>query len=513
MNNSKDNPLSGILSKRTNLGEILLVAFIIAFGTNIVVSSLVSFSFFDSKIFIWVGLLIVIFAFIYLSMRMLSHREFNKKIKASIIYDVKNKRVVGVNNYNYSNDIFKYFNSAFNESRDIKAIWEISYLDNVNSNQNKTKSMQLIEEVTEYILLDTVSRHLNSYFNSEDIAKNNTTIINRNEISEVITKNRFLELFSKPMNERFAFINEGVTLDEEKHIERSSKGNFYKNFELELPENSKLVREKDGSITIKNKRFMLNFKVDFKGVNSSSIPYEYLKIFHKLNITDYKQFQIDINTKIKFNYSTFISNKGWEYYNWLDSLIKRIEDNFCPIKFREEINWTSNQLILKYLENEMVNTRNFGGEVSTKAIANKETFIFYANSNHGMYSNIWSNLNSGTYFNKFLSTDISKIAIEKLMSQKQKGNLSNLDVLGVYFKDDGSKSVFKIKIEDFIYDDEKVDFKFVNLKELSIKSTDLLNTIDKEYNYYYEGSQLIVCIDEDIQKLLSKVKPHLVVSQ
>lgn len=393
----------------------------------------------------------------------------------------------------YSNNVFSYFNYAFNESKDIKAIWENNYLDSIKI-EREHKGLKLIEEVTEYILLDTVSKHLQSYFSSEKISKNKTTVLYRNEISEVITKNNFLDLFSKPKEERSAFINP----------QESSTDSYFKEFELELPEKSQLIREKDGSITIKNMRFSLNFKINYRD-KSPLIPMEYISLFYDLGRAECEQFQFEIKTKIKFNYSTFISNKGWEYYSWLDSLLKNVEDDFCPIKFSKDINWTSNQLLIDYFHKKTVITDK---ELENSTMKN-ETYIFYSKSDIG--NSIWSEKEYASYNNKYLSTDISKEAIESLIDKKKRGELEKLDVLGVYYKDEGSKAVYKISLKDFIYDDNKVQIKFINHEELPIKSSDLLNFINNNFNRKYnytvgtEG-QLIVCIDKEVQYLVNGAK-------
>jgi len=506
LGNFRNSPLSKVLNNKTNLAEILLVAFVIALGTSIIASSIVSLSFFDAKIFIWVGILIVALAFIYLTIRMLSNSEYNKKIKANIIFDKKKDEVVKIKNYDYSEKVYDYLTYAFNEDENIKAVWDRNTLNTDENHNEKSKSMKLIEEVTEYNLLDKVSEHLNTYFNSQYIGEDNITIIDRNDISDIITSNNFLDLFSKPMDERSAFLNDEQSLRKEKRVvQASSQKSLYSKFELKVPKDSELIREKDESITIKNKLFTLNFKVDFTGIPSAEIPSDYLKTFHQLGANEYNQYDIDITIKIKFNKSTFISNKGWEYYNWLDSLINKIEEDFCPIKFKEEINWKSNQLILDYLQNQMKHSLN-----STKPIKNNKTYLFYAN--YEAKGDIWTNEKFNSYAEFLLKSEKAKLAINELLNQAEQDNLENIDALGIYYKGNGLESVSRLKLESFaLKSDNSVEFDFINLEKTSITAKEISKVIDKEFGYNYDReNQFIVCYEENIDELLERSQKETV---
>jgi hypothetical protein len=359
MKENHKQSLSFILSSRANIIELIVIAFFLAIGTNIIVSSIAGFDFFNPNVFIYIGLGIVVLSFLYLIWRIIKNRSFRKEIVSSAIYKEKDNKIIDVPYYNFSNNLSNYLEYAFNENQDIKAIWERHKLLKLDSNKKtvrkNTNSGKLLIEATEYIILDKISTHLSDYFNNEKLNINNISEIKRDDISDILIKNRFLDLFSKPMNERSAFLDYDNTKKQpNKEVIMSYKnGHFFNKFKLKLPKGSKVIRNEDSSILIKNKRFSIKISVEYEGYGSMGIPYSFIRYFLNLNLTEYRQLEIKVNFDVKFNLNTFISLLGWEYYKWIDSLLKELEDEISSEHFSKKIHWESNEVILEFLENRL----------------------------------------------------------------------------------------------------------------------------------------------------------------
>jgi hypothetical protein len=360
---SSDRPLENILASRTNIIELLIVGFFIAFGTNIMVSSIIEFEFFKPKKFVFVGLGIVIMSIFYLTFKVVRNRNFIKVIEGSIIYEKESNRIMDVPRYHYSSEVARYFEYAFNENKDIEMLWEKSKLSSIYevNNIENVSSVKLIKEITEYIVLDRLSIHLTDYFNDDSIDNNNIVKLNREDLSDIIMKNRFLDLFSKPMNERSGFINDKEEVSA--NVLRSSvNGHFFNRFELTLPKNSKIIRNKDSSISIKNKRFSIRISVSFDGMSNSNIPYNYIESILNMNISTYSQFETIVKVDVKFNLITYISLLGLKYYNWIDSLLNKLEEIFSSNQFAKSIDWEKNELIINYIKDNILNLMEDTGE-------------------------------------------------------------------------------------------------------------------------------------------------------
>ncbi|MGC2571956.1 MAG: hypothetical protein WA364_10640 [Candidatus Nitrosopolaris sp.] len=147
--------------------------------------------------------------------------------------------------------MFRYFEAAFAESQDIKRIWDKSFEKKSQLKTDREEAFvreflnkpdkRLIKEATEYYVLDALSLRLNTYFNDTKFKEENLKKLERNDISNILPENRFLDLFSRPMLERAAFIDDCRSRN--KNVYQSSKsGTAYDQFELVLTKNTSVSR-------------------------------------------------------------------------------------------------------------------------------------------------------------------------------------------------------------------------------------------------------------------------------
>ncbi|MFS0558701.1 hypothetical protein [Brevibacillus sp. 179-C1.2 HS] len=514
MKNSQDRPLSHILSNRTNIIELIVVGFFIAFGTNIMVSSIIEFDFFKPNIFIYIGSSIVIISFLYLVLRLLKIRKFTKVIESSIIYHKNKNTLVNIPRYEYSEKMVRYFEYSFRENKDIKAIWEKNKLNDLFQSDGNSvikkgvNSKKLVKEATEYLILDILSTHLTDYFNNDELDRKNIEKIERDKISDIIVKNRFLDLFSKPMSERSGFLDEKST-SAENVVVSYRNGYYFNKFELVLPKKSKFLRSEDSTILIKNKRFSMKIKVIFDGYSNNNIPYSYIGYFNNLSMREYSQLSVLVQIEVKFNLITFVSLLGWEYYKWIDSLLQKFDLVMSSEEFPKTINWSSNEVILAYLDTRLPNYSrgqyfNNGGKLDKGELKQKELFVFHANVRNRKFGKIWEELSEGTYSESFLKTQLSESSIQKLLQYKVQGQLNKLDVLGVYYNDDNTRMAYKIELTDFIKEQGRVRFTFKQVQDTKIKSSDVLQVLGHKYSHKTDKPQFIVSIEYDMYQLLEE---------
>jgi hypothetical protein len=124
---------------------------------------------------------------------------------------------------------------------------------------------RLIMEATEYFILEMLSTHLTDYFNDEKFKEENLTTIERKDIPHVLLENRFLNLFSKPMEERAAFKDRYIP----KGIRGSSQvgGAEFSYFDLILPTKSKVSRIDEKTFEISTQKFSLQVTISYMGTD------------------------------------------------------------------------------------------------------------------------------------------------------------------------------------------------------------------------------------------------------
>jgi len=188
-----------------------------------------------------------------------------------------------------------------------------------------------------------------------NFSKDNLTTFERKNIPQILFENIFLELFSKPMEQRPAFVDN--TLKDKKNKSYEKVIAFYKDgfmfddFELTLPKGSKIKREKINEIKIETPRIDLTFKIDFRGFNTV-LPIDfkqyYLGIDERKEITYYS---INIYCDINFKLKTFITSSGWAYYTWIDTFIEELDKGISQKRFLEKINWKTASTMIRVLKN------------------------------------------------------------------------------------------------------------------------------------------------------------------
>ncbi len=269
-------------------------------------------------------------------------------ISAFFICMKKDNKILDIDRYDYNLKLYEYFESAFREDDALKMLWNSDPLSNVfkfniaegSTRFENTNSAKLIREATEYYFLKKLETHLSSFFNNDEVNNDNLMLFSRDDIPSVLLKNRFIELFSRGIEERAGF--SCIKKNKCAHDIVSSygvHGELYEKFELVLPKRSVVTRDKNSRIVIRTPKFNLATNFNFIGVNTV-LPDKFEEYYLKLHDEDdYKIYEISINIEIYLKFSIFLSKHGDEYHAWLDSFLNSLEKDFSQEMFFDRINW------------------------------------------------------------------------------------------------------------------------------------------------------------------------------
>ncbi|OPB92598.1 hypothetical protein [Elizabethkingia occulta] len=353
------NYLNNILDNKKKIIELIIISIFLGIGVSLISSSI--FELFESKnkilIYSITGSFLIFLSLVYLTINLLGKRKIEKEIDGFFILNRKQRNITNIDNYDYSNKIFEYLQLAITEDEKIKQDWL-----NVNFGditEERSKILPYIQEISEYYFLESLSTHLSSFFNNTKFRKTKLKLYERKDIPEILASNRFLDLFSKPMNERILFKEN----EQENFLMKFTRDNFegkvilnYKNgamfqyFDLHLPSESKISRKRASKILISNNRFDILITTNVSGVNTY-IPAEYRKLYLGLNKLDDPTFITNYKIEINFNRFSFFKSSNWEYYEWLDSFLdefeKKVSEKFY---FEKKIEWDKIYPIIKILQ-------------------------------------------------------------------------------------------------------------------------------------------------------------------
>jgi len=362
---NKNNILKDLLSNRKGIFEIIIVAISFAFGINLItneIKELVEWEK-ESLIFTLIGIFICVISICYFLFRIYKQKEFSKIIEGFFIIDKADKTIVDIDGYDYGEDLKRSFDSAFSEDESIKIAWENNNLTpRFRLGKNSPDSLNLIIEATEYFFLEKLSTHLTDYFNKEKIDKKLLVELLRDDIPDILLKNRFLELFSKSTERRVAFLKEKNKNDSNvgselvtkqklkgKVVSSYSASAMFRHFDLTLPPKSSISRTSNNAICIDTKRFKIDVKVEFDAFNTVT-PRGFTKYYLKKENSETNEYQIDLILNVRFKLGGFVSRNGWDYYKWIDSFFDKIESSFSQSTFFERIGWDKAYVIIKALD-------------------------------------------------------------------------------------------------------------------------------------------------------------------
>jgi len=354
--------LTKFFKERTGLLELILVAVVIGFSVELLASAFINILKLPDFWNLVLGGLILFVSSFYFVYRIFTLKSSTYKISGFVTYSKEKKIIIPVPEYKFGEDMFRCFFSAVKENGAIKKQWDSEPPDNCFSTlkdgttkYTNPKSHQLIVQLIEYFLLKSLSTHLSGHFDNEMFSKENLTTFERQNIPQILFENIFLELFSKPMEQRPAFVDDIVKdkkkNKQEKIIATFKDGFMFEHFELILPKGSQIRREKKNKIIIETPRINLTFIIDFGGYNTT-LPYDFEKYF--IGIDDKNEiiyYQFDIHCLVNFKLKTFVTNSGWDYFTWIDSFIDELDKKVSKKRFLDNINWRTAETMIRVFKN------------------------------------------------------------------------------------------------------------------------------------------------------------------
>lgn len=209
--------------------------------------------------------------------------------------------------------------------------------------EERKKSILLLEEITEYLLLEKLSTHLSGYF-GEFGETDRVSELERKDIPDFLLENRVLNLLSTPIEQREIFLDafpepenrpkgEVVTL-------WGSNGAVFSRFDLNLPTGSKVQKLEGSGFRISTSRFYVDIRCHFSGYSSvTPRGFEELALNTSVRKVDAKTIQISVSGKVKA--TSLLRGKGWEYHAWLDSFRNEVRSTFDFEGYFRSIHWDS----------------------------------------------------------------------------------------------------------------------------------------------------------------------------
>lgn len=339
------NPAEELISTRKNVFEIFVLTLVIALGVNLVSGSLSLIWSKSLYIQIVFSAVCISFGLAFLTGKILSSLTRVVSIEGVQLLDEKSNKIVEIERYRFSESSRDHMDSIFSENKAIKRLWESGSVapsirgEDGKYTRNVSQVHKLQREQLEYFILDSLSTHLTDYFNRNGLKGEAVITFGRRDIPAVLLDNRFLELFSRPMEDREGFRHHEAPSGPGAEVvyAMGSGGERFDRFDLTLPKGSRIQRNGQ-NILIVTPRFKMEISTEFEGYSTFIEPYFVEKYVGRewMGVGAYK---ISSLISVKFFPISIITPSGWGYYRWVDSFLSNIEKKISFRLFKEYIGW------------------------------------------------------------------------------------------------------------------------------------------------------------------------------
>lgn len=354
----KKKKIADLLAFKANLFEILIIAVLVALGVNILAYGLIgylNFSFFQSAT---IGFLLVILGALVFLRNAHPINSGMYSYKGLVCLEEDTNDLLAIEGYDFTEEVSRYIKALCAENKAFLKIWSdepigsgLSFEDN-KAIHKKPKSHVLLIEAIEYYVLRKLATHLSGHFNNNALVSEEYLVkLERKNIPEILLGNRFIDMFSRPMEEREQFLDHGSHPSHGKVVYAFGRdGAIFDHFEMILPKGSSIVRENDSSISIITNRFKLNFRSEFRGWNTN-LPRRFESLYMGKEFRSISSFGVGLTVSVDFSAKSLLTAKGWEYYWWLDSFLGKLEQSFSINNFLSQISWYQNAAMMLMAEN------------------------------------------------------------------------------------------------------------------------------------------------------------------
>jgi hypothetical protein len=231
----------------------------------------------------------------------------------------------------------------FAEKPEISELW-------MNPTVDKSEKNRLIEEATEYYFLSLFA----SWFDVSYFKQGNCDTITRKSILHLLSSNRFLDLFTQPMEDRPIFANEHLKENVLTYFAKDDSGHilgFYEDFHLELTTGSS-IKKQTNWLVINTPIYKLRFRSSCEGY-SSSLPIDFAKYYLGFSKKAAKNVQIQIEIRRKLNSYFFLKQR--KSIKEIKEFIDYFEESISYQKFFEKHDWEAICIQSGIMENLTIN--------------------------------------------------------------------------------------------------------------------------------------------------------------
>ena len=245
----------------------------------------------------------------------------------AVAYNINGDKLepIEIIGYRFNDDFCQYLGAFVHENAAYLRLLSVGNGDVVPMTRFEPDNLNhhtIINSVVEFTVLHQIHLELNSYFIEQEIDRSRIVELRRRDLSVDVLRNRVIDQMTKDMKERPAFSQDSK---EDRRggevVFQFEGGAIYERFNLELPPNSTIGRNHQGFVVITNPLFDLTIMPKYEG-GTTWLPHIYTPKMDRFRSLRAVSVKIHIRVKSK----ALLTRESMELYEWLDSLIERVQD-------------------------------------------------------------------------------------------------------------------------------------------------------------------------------------------
>ena len=341
-----NTPIMQLRQKRREILLIIATAVLLTLGISLVTTYL-SIMLKNNNHLLYLGIAFLLIGAIILTVLFLGGSNHIVRLNGAILYNEKDKKIkpVKIIGYQFNDDFCRYLHALLHENEAYwtpfsKKGWEIAHTNRFDPDD--LNHYTIINSTIEYIVLYKLIYHLKKYFRENEIDSNSIVEITRNQLDPSVLKNRVIDQLTKDMAERAAFAQDRDPETMRGVVHSITRdGAIFDKLEIELPQNSKITRNSDGYLVIKNPIFELTIIPKYAR-SSTFLPFELIKPEEGDSLSP---FTFPLKLHIRISSRAFLPNESMEIYSWLDSLVDMLQNYISIDKLEERLDVNLAELI------------------------------------------------------------------------------------------------------------------------------------------------------------------------
>jgi hypothetical protein len=355
----------------------VLIATVLGLGVNLVAGSLLQLRVVSDPAALILGGLLVLGSLVWVLLLSFGARTFRKEYEGLFLINRRTNGLMRIPEYRFCEELCTVIEAVLTENKAFMHMWNEEPLvrddgeSTVAARKGETsdeakapgatkpgyvsitrverdvtaaepKSAALVREAIEYVLLGELSLHLSSYFNSYPHEDSYVREYQRKDIPTLLLENRVLALLTKPMEEREPFIKAFSPKkggpEGEVHVLYSADGAMYRRFDLALPAGTKISRPSAGTLILDNNRIRLEIRAQYEGF-SAVVPFDFLDLYLGVDPFSVAPRMVRVFVEYRVKAWSLTRRSGWEYYQWVDSFVERLQGHVSADAFFHNISW------------------------------------------------------------------------------------------------------------------------------------------------------------------------------